>query len=531
LEARDPDPDIKEMLDRNAPRLAEQRNRMGLMMWAYKAFKRELDASDLETWREKLQLARLYEDKREGEPLEQLGTGAPYIVAAFISRDHWDELSDAEKTWCIERISTCVLAQSNLWQHVARMQRYDMAPDRSCAYAAVCLAAKELTDEQRSAVDKVLVAALTHPVEEARWYATLGAGELWARDRELAMRCVFAIAMEANVAAAALAREERKPFGKRREYEDIASEAAQKVRSVFWQPNALKEEAYDRLVPAEWHGADAQNRILAILTQAPEERLAEKAFGRAAQALVTSWKTKYDERGRGQKNIEADVALPRLLEEFVLRAPFETSKNVVAPIREAIDHCPDEVHSIIEGIVLAEDREPHTQQFWALWKLFAEGAKLAPWLEHIDDRHSSGAEVIRALFLGTWWKAETRHWRSLEGYDQNVHALFDDLAPSSCVMDAYVRFLYHVGERSFPDSFVRLANRLKIVEPKRLIRNSNTIYQLEIILQRYVYPKPLLLKARTDLRNSVLALLDVLIELGSSAAFKMRDDFITPISA
>jgi hypothetical protein len=130
----------------------------------------------------------------------------------------------------------------------------------------------------------VLVAALTHPVEEARWYATLGAGELWAHDRELAMRCVFAIAMEANVAAAALAREERKPFGKRREYEDIASEAARKVRSVFWQPNALKEEAYDRLVPDEWHGADAQNRILAILTQAPEERLAEKAFGRAAQA-------------------------------------------------------------------------------------------------------------------------------------------------------------------------------------------------------------------------------------------------------
>jgi hypothetical protein len=56
------------------------------------------------------------------------------------------------------------------------------------------------------------------------------------------------------------------------------------------------------------------------------------------------------------------VALPRLLEEFVLRAPFETSKNVLAPIQEAIDHCPDEVHSIIEGIVLAEDREPHTQQ-------------------------------------------------------------------------------------------------------------------------------------------------------------------------
>jgi len=139
--------------------------------------------------------------------------------------------------------------------------------------------------------------------------------------------------------------------------------------------------------------------------------------------------------------------------------------------------------------------------------------------------------VIGVLFLGTWWKEETRHWRSLEGYEYNIHALFEDLAPSSCVMDAYVRFLYHVGERSLPDAFIRIANRLSNAAPGELLKNSNTRYMLEIILQRYVYPKPLLLKAKQELRNAVLALLDILIDLGSSAAFRMRDDFVTPVSA
>lgn len=53
---------------------------------------------------------------------------------------------------------------------------------------------------------------------------------------------------------------------------------------------------------------------------------------------------------------------------------------------------------------------------------------------------------------------------------------------------------------------------------------------MEILLQRYVYSKPLLLKERADLREAVLFLLDTLIDLGSSSAFRMRDDFVTPVS-
>jgi hypothetical protein len=54
---------------------------------------------------------------------------------------------------------------------------------------------------------------------------------------------------------------------------------------------------------------------------------------------------------------------------------------------------------------------------------------------------------------------------------------------------------------------------------------------MEVLLQRYVYSKPLLLKGKSALREAVLMLLDTLIDLGSSAAFRMRDDFVTPISA
>jgi len=63
-----------------------------------------------------------------------------------------------------------------------------------------------------------------------------------------------------------------------------------------------------------------------------------------------------------------------------------------------------------------------------------------------------------------------------------------------------------------------------------MIRKRNTIALLEALLQRYLYGRPLELKRQADLRAAVLSLLDLLVENGSSAAFRMRDDFVAPVS-
>ena len=135
--------------------------------------------------------------------------------------------------------------------------------------------------------------------------------------------------------------------------------------------------------------------------------------------------------------------------------------------------------------------------------------------------------MIHALFLGTQWKETTRHWRALEGHVYLIEDLFERLGPSSTVMDAYVRLLYHVGEQSLPQAFTRIWNKAREGDSRSLLLNSNTRYRMEVLLQRYVYSKPLLLKVKSALHDM---LLDTLIDLGSSAAFRMRDDFVTPIS-
>ena len=63
-----------------------------------------------------------------------------------------------------------------------------------------------------------------------------------------------------------------------------------------------------------------------------------------------------------------------------------------------------------------------------------------------------------------------------------------------------------------------------------MLAESNTVFMLDVLLQRYVYGRPLELKRDASIRDAVLFVLDCLVEAGSSAAFRMRDDFVTPVT-
>ena len=144
------------------------------------------------------------------------------------------------------------------------------------------------------------------------------------------------------------------------------------------------------------------------------------------------------------------------------------------------------------------------------------------------DRHPSGSELLSAIFLTANWKDDVRHWRFLAGYAHLVDLLFEALPPSAIVLDDYTRFLFHIGERSLPGAFVRITAALQRGDARKMLSKSNTVFMLESLLQRHVYGRPLELKRDSRIRDAVLFILDWLVEMGSSAAFRMRDDFVTP---
>ena len=511
--------------------------RISLLMWGLKVFRYEEDANyDPAQWRQRLQDARSASVESDRGADFDPWEGGPSVVAAVCVRDHWDEMSEDERDWCVDVVCSEIEREADQWDRLARVQRNSMSADRPCAWVLPLLLGKALNDVQTNRVRQALVIALTHAIDEVRWYAASGIGKhLWPIDSDLALRCVNALAMEATRIQQAVDVESARPCRERREIDEIEAEAAVSIRQQFFEADGISDDAYQAMDPSTWFGAEANKLILTVLAQAPAEPAAIAAFERCAYTLVGWWDADDDRRRRQyqdhpQRNYKTESALTDLLEYYLLHTTTEDAVRIVRPIIDAIEHHPDKVRWILLGLIGVEDRQTNASQFWSLWEQFAEGVRRVRWLANIDDEHSIGRGMISAIFLGTWWKDKVRHWRSLEGYAHHVHALFEVLPPSAEVLDSYVGFLYHVGELSLPDAFIRIAKMLQQGDSRQMLRKGNTVFLLEVLLQRYVYGRPLELKSQGNLRDAVLFLLDVLVENGSSAAFRMRDDFVTPVS-
>lgn len=534
MDLRVDDEDVEAMSEQSAAQHAELAKRLGLQMWGIKVFEGDKESNyDPSLWKSKLQEAREISQHRDQEPL---GRSGPEFIAAVCIRDHFDELGEDDGRWCIETVCNAIEEAANNWSRMDRMQRHSMEADRPCAWAVTSLIDKPMGDDLSWRVRSALALAVTHSSDEVRTYATDGvARNLWESNAALAMRCVNALAFEAAAVQSLWKAEQEKSFGDRAELESIEFNVGLQIRAVFYDD--IPEDAYDNLDVTDWIGSEANCRILSILQRAPHDQTAISAFRCLAEVLVQWWNEDDERRygsGHRDRSQNAEVSLPYMLEDFVLRVDTTTAAAILAPILDAVDRHPREVSQLIQGIVAAEDRVPSKTNFWPVWQLFANRVKTASWLGHVDREHSEGAEVFSAVFLTQYWKEGIRHWQALSegapnGHAHRMHDLFDALPPTSILLDNYVRFLYHIGETCLPDAFKRIALRIQAGDASAMLRRGNTIFMLEALLRRYVYSRPIELKSNKSLRDSVLYLLDTLVESGSSSAYRMRDDFVTPL--
>lgn len=535
IEMETPDPDVQEMVERTQAEHADLNSSIGLLMWGIGVFERnEKISANPDEWRQRLDAASEIEDKIEGT----LGgidpkSSARAFVAAVCIRDHWPELKAEDQDWCVETTCGSIAARCDETNDLACCQRYSMSGDRPAAWIVSLLSQKELSEHQRTRVSNGLAQALTHGIDEVSDYAALGAAEhLWEASPALALRCVNALARQAEMLQAAFEEEKKKHFNDRRRMEVLKAETVPAVRNIILGQESVHDEAYRTFDTTRWVGAHTMVRLLTIVQKAPHEDVAKWLFRRASETLRHWWRLDEGRRERDvdQRPRDVEPTTNTLLERFVLRVPIEDAITILTPILEEVEGHPREVSWIIRGLTSAEDMLFRPANFWAIWSEFATRIRQSNLLDRIDDsRYSRGDELVSAIFLGSWWKDEVRHWRSLEGYADCVHGLFLALPPSATVLDDYVRFLYHIGEQSLPKAFVYVSNRLREGTPARMLSKSNTLFMLESLLRRYVYGRPMETKRDREVRECVLELLDRLVEAGSSAAYRMRDDFVTPL--
>ena len=492
-----------------------------LLAWGLQQWERRSDSGDTDSWRTVFTQAKEAQRAEAPAAPKWLANSGPGIVAAVCVRDHWEDLSIDDWQWSLDSLIADVERDSDNDDHTTHISIDSMDADRHGAYVLPKFLAYNPGDTK---ILKAVAKAITHETVQVSLWAAEGTSEyLMAEHKEMMLRCVGTIAMQANLL------EKHREQGNYGDGPDIQHVRTQ-VRDAFVEGAIDAEKELAALNLATWQGRDVVPRVLSILGKVPDLALSKNFFTRAAQAVVASWTAERQGWSDGRDFEFEDDTMTRLATAS-LTLPCEEALLWCKPFLDAVEKYPKEVTVFVEFLILQEDLSPsHESCFWDLWKGFADRVVDAPWLPRVASDYSTGADLVSKILFRLSWKEGVRRWHHLGGHEQDVDDFMSRLPATASVLQAYSHYLYEIGEGALPKAFIVLANRLEVGNAADLLSDGNTIFFLESLIQRYVYGQPLRLRSDPTLREAVLVLLDQLVDAGSSAAYRMRDDFVTPTS-
>lgn len=518
------EPDVQRLVDENSESQAVTHRRMSLQHRARNAW--EAGTSQDPEWRELLAEAQAIE--RELEEPEDFSRGGPGLIAAVCVRDHIDELDEEALNWCARVIESEVRRNATNPDHTTRVGRAGILwPDRACASVVSFLAVHEQCDAQA-----LLAIALTHPVDEVSTYAHAGVGAfLKDPHKALILQCAAAAAYRGRLIAAIRDEEVEAgvPYYEQTRGPELMDRVIPAVQEAIEGCVLDVESEFASLDFEDWTGMTAIRVIMEMLGHHPDWEESRQFFSRIAEWLATSWgRDRRHPLEEGRRNFELEHEALRAVARFVLKVPVEEARRICQPLVDGVDASAREVADFLQDLIVAADGGAD-DCFWDLWQAIADKTVNAPWVSRLDSDRPYEESFIHRIFLGTYWKEDVKHWERLEGHTHRIDALTEHLPAVTTCLAAYVRFLYTIGQQSLPESFKVVATLLERGDAVRMVSHSEVTFCLESLLRRFVYSEPQRLKLDLILRDAVLSILDALILSGSSSAYRMRDDFVTPL--
>lgn len=515
------EPDVQDMVDKNMKSLATTNRHLRLLNQARNAWLNQ-NSNDSGDWRTTL-LSEARAVVQELDEPKSFYRDGPGLVAAFCIRDHLDELDENDFRWCAERIELEVRRNSDCDDEIDRCALGINEASRACASVVSLLAVCDRSEKFLDAMS-LLSLALTHPVDEVADYAHAGVSAfLGDEHKELILQCAAAAAYRTKLIEGIRNEEAALPYFDRSHDRELIDRVTPEIR------RAIENGCLDASAELMAHDLDSRSSgtatlaILKIFADHPQFDESREFYSRNVRWLAEIW-TRADSERRNHQ-FERDVL--HFIARFVLNLSAEEARRISAPLVDTVVSKPQDAESFLHELILAADGKTG-DCFWDLWQDIANNVVGSQWVKLLDRGRSFEEPIIGRIFLGIQWKDDAKHWHRLDGQAYRLDDIAQRLpATTSCIL-AYSNFLYTIGQRSLPESFKVLATLFEKGDAVRMASNSNVAFNLETLLRRFVYSEPRRLKSDSALRNAIMSLLDALVAGGSSSAYRMRDDFVTP---
>jgi hypothetical protein len=114
------------------------------------------------------------------------------------------------------------------------------------------------------------------------------------------------------------------------------------------------------------------------------------------------------------------------------------------------------------------------------------------------------------------------------GHGHLLLNLFRELPPSASTLSSFSKLAARFQNEFVPKALPALSEKLVALSNRAYLARS-TMESLENMLEALIFSGASDIRRKPELRTAVLNLLNMLVDAGSSPAFKMRDDFLPPL--
>ena len=538
------DPKLQHYLDESAQERELVGASLGLLGWGLAEWERHQHDNGGMTWPTALAQAK------ELQISQQLATdfadnGVGYIAAICI-RDHWHEMTTDDQLWCLRTATKEIERECDSPDHLIKVSNHATQADRPAAFVLPMV----LTLQPENAQVLAAVArSITHASDQVKVWSAEGIRRyMGSGNQDLLMRCAGAFAMSGRTLDEKVDTQDR-GIGERikrwlghgfatsqpRQVADYGWHGqtipATVVRDAFIKGGIDSEAEIASLDFDTWSARSVIVPLSTILSGTTNSALAKELHENIAQAVLESWEARTKDHDV-EWHSDSNYAMMQRISEFVLTLPPDEALRCCQPFLEAVAKYPSEVDTFVLSLIARGGSANGGQSwFWHVWNAFADKAVNAPWASSIADGYSTGTSLVNYILFTLPWEEDIKDRLLLEGHWDDVSSFATRMPAASPVMLAYTRYLHGIGRRSLPDAFSVVAHILQENALANLLSDGNTIFYLESLLGRYVHGEPSRLKSVPRLRDAVLYILDQLVIAGSSAAYIMRDDFVTPAPA
>jgi hypothetical protein len=539
LETSPPAPDLQAMIEEQQPRSDAHQSAIQLLVWGQAAFRGELqDDTRLDEWRRLLALAQAQIAAEYGKDGKRdPAVGAPTFVAAVCIRDHWSAMSLQEQEWCTRTVCDSIEADADATDHLTVVAKNPFEGSRPAAFALSALFDKELPFTVQARLLPVLAKAIMHNVKETADYAVQGISHfLWRTDRALALTCLQALVTETLEVHAFWERQRKRRFEETVPEHGFKTDLRLRMRQFIVERGHCIEAQIIDLDLSRWPGRAVAKTIFALATRHPLDPVVRQIMQRSIETLPLLWALcKRSRRFDPDEQDQHDRFDPRTehmfvdaICRFVLLLDAADAVAHLAPVFASTQKFPEKAADVVKWLILHQGERAPAPTLWALWQRFADSLISDVKAAELDKEDSGLAELVRQLFLGENWN-EQRDWKPLYDERNRLSSLFENLPPTARVFDFYSYYLAKAGTPTLPDALIGVAT--KLLQAGQGVRlNEIAVYYFEEILTRLIYGGNTRIRAEQTLRDATLKTLDALVDAGSSPAYKLRDDFLTPVA-